>query len=70
MNPFDSNARYEIEAHAFNLMTGHMAPGKDSPATAGPTDYEEREREWITWKKTNRICIDAMMAAFIRVYER
>lgn len=66
----NANTQFEIEAYAFKLMTGHMAPGKDSPAAAGPTDDEEREREWVKWKDENRKCINAMMSAFIHLYDR
>ena len=60
----DANTKYEIEAYAFNVMTGHVAPGKDSPAAAGGTDYAEREQAWKRWKDTHRECIHAMITAF------
>lgn len=65
----NANTRYEIKARAFNLMTGHMAPGKDSPAAAGPTDYDERELAWLRWLDTNRHCIESMFQAFEEITE-
>ena len=59
-----ANTRFEIEARAFNIMTGHMAPGKDAPAAAGDDDYEERQRAWIEWKQTHSTCINSMILAF------
>ena len=60
----NESEKYDIEARAFQLMTGFMAPGKDSPAAAGPTDMAERRDAWSRWKKLNNRTIWAMLKAF------
>ena len=55
--------KYELEARAFALTTGLMAPGKDTPIAAGTTDIEERERQWHLWRKTNDRLLTALFRA-------
>jgi hypothetical protein len=45
----DTNTFFEITAETYRLMTGRLAPGKDAPAAAGPTDQRERERDYSEW---------------------
>jgi hypothetical protein len=55
--------RYEIQAEAFRRMTGHMAPGKDVAAAAGPADREERMAIYARWSETHGECVYAVMDA-------
>lgn len=62
------NEGLELEARIFELMTGHMAPFKDSPAAAGPTDMVERAKHWWAWRaqfegllKAMHVAIDEML---------
>lgn len=59
-----SNERLEIEAAAFQRMTGRMAPFKDSPAACGPTDFADRCECWKEWREFHRTIILAMEKAF------
>ncbi len=45
----DANERFEYMAELFYKQTGHMAPGKDSPAAFGVTDREEAQEAWKEW---------------------
>lgn len=56
--------KYDVEARAFEIMTGMMAPGKDSPAAAGPTDMAIREETWKDWRDFHDRIIRAMLKAF------
>lgn len=57
--------RFEIQAEAFRLMTGHMAPGKDCAAAAGID--EDREAAWNKWWDSYALPVDAMLCAFEHV---
>ena len=45
------NEWFEIKAAAFYAMTGFMAPGKDIPAAANPSEsyLVTRAAEWDRW---------------------
>ena len=60
----NSNQRLEVEARAFQIMTGRMAPFKDVPAAAGGWDMAERRACWYEWREFNGPIIQAMEAAF------
>lgn len=51
------------------MMTGHMAPGKDSPAATDGNNYAQREEAWRQWKNKHGKCIRAMLAAFEYILE-
>ena len=55
--------RFEIMALAFKSMTGHMAPGKDSPCAAGPTDMRERFLAWLEWTERYGDAVNAAIRA-------
>jgi len=59
-----SNMRYELKAECFRIMTGHIAPGKDSPAAYPSEPYETRRAEWKAWWTANSEVVMAMLAAF------
>ena len=58
------NTKYEIEARAFQIMTGQMAPGKDSPSAAGPSNLELRRELWDMWQNHYAPVIIALLKAF------
>lgn len=60
---------YEVEAKAFHIMTGQMAPGKDSPAACGPTDFDGRMKAFLEWRENNHEILMAMRQAFEDVME-
>lgn len=62
--------RFEIQAEAFRIMTGNMAPGKDAAAASYPAPYEEREAAWKEWNAQNIDCVRAMIIATERVIDR
>ena len=45
----NANERFEYMADLFYRQTGHMAPGKDSPAAFGVVDREEVQKAWAEW---------------------
>ena len=59
-----SNQRLEIEARAFQIMTGRLAPFKDLPAAASPTDIADVEETWHEWREFHSRIIQAMETAF------
>jgi hypothetical protein len=61
---------YEIQAFAFRVMTGHMAPGKDASPLSYPAPYEERSAAWDEWRKEHAPCILAMLHGFEAVIDR
>jgi hypothetical protein len=61
---------YEIQAFAFRVMTGHMAPGKDASPLSYPAPYEERSAAWDEWRKEHASCIRAMQRGFEAVIDR
>lgn len=61
---------YEIQAFAFRVMTGHMAPGKDASPLSYPAPYEERSAAWDEWRKEHSHCILAMLHGFEAVIDR
>jgi hypothetical protein len=63
----NSVEKFEIQAEAFRIMTGHMAPGKDASPFSYPAPYEEREAIHKDWTAANSECIRAMLLAFERV---
>jgi len=65
----DTNTLFEIEAEAFNIMTGHMAPGKDVSASAQSIPYEARLAIWEMWVKQHSEIIFAMKKAFEMVIQ-
>ncbi len=56
--------KYEVKAEAFRLMTGHMAPGKDTPMLAYSAPFKERESLWQAWHEEHGGCVVAMLLAF------
>jgi hypothetical protein len=56
-----SNERFEIQARAFEMMTGYTAPGKDCAPGASGHSYEERFGAWDVWKLAHKGCIDALL---------
>ena len=65
----NSNARFEIEAEAFRIMTGQMAPGKDPPMLSYPASYEERSRRFDEWWTMHGECVKTMISAFESILE-
>lgn len=61
---------YEIQAFAFRVMTGHMAPGKDASPLSYPAPYEERIAAWDEWRKEHAPCVLAMLHGFEAVIDR
>jgi hypothetical protein len=59
----DSYQRFEITAHAFHRMTGMMAPGKDVPAAAGPSDHDARDAAMREWSEKFGPCVIAVLKA-------
>ena len=59
--------RFEIQAEAFRIMTGHMAPGKDAAPESYPAPYKERDAAWEKWSAQNIECVRATMLATERV---
>lgn len=62
--------RYEIQAEAFRIMTGHMAPGKDASMHSYPAPYEERMAAWVEWSALNIDLVHAMLTATERIINR
>lgn len=63
----NSYQRLEIEARAFQIMTGRLAPFKDSPAAAGSMDMADLQKCWQEWRDQYSHIIHAMEAAFEEV---
>ena len=63
----DSITRFEVQAEAFRVMTGHMAPGKDVPAAGCGEPYEERAAIFDRWIEIHGECVRAMLQAFENV---
>ncbi len=63
----DSIDRFEIQAEAFRIMTGHMAPGKDAGAASYSVPYEQREEAHKKWMEAHGECVRAMLLAFDRL---
>jgi peptidoglycan hydrolase CwlO-like protein len=61
---------YEIQAFAFRVMTGYMAPGKDSSPLADEAPYEERCAAWDEWRNKYAHCILAMLHGFEALIDR
>ena len=61
---------YEIQAFAFRMMTGYMAPGKDSSPLADEAPYEERCAAWDEWRNEHAPCILAMLHGFEALIDR
>ena len=60
--------RYEVQAEAFRIMTGMMAPGKsESPHAYSGHSEDERYDAWRQWQKAHSKVICAMLEAFARV---
>jgi hypothetical protein len=57
--------KFELEAEIFRRMTGRMAPYKDSPAAAGPTDMEARKECWREWRQHFGPFLRAMHATLL-----
>ena len=60
----DSNVRFEIQARAFSIMTGMLAPGKDQAAAScgGYTD-DQRRQTWEGFRHLHGKAIDAVLTA-------
>ena len=56
------NEIFEIQADAFNKMTGFTALGKDNLFDVGTT--RQRAKRWADWLLDNHQCIEAMLYAF------
>jgi hypothetical protein len=63
----DNITRFEVQAEAFRVMTGHMAPGKDIPAAGYGEPYEERAAIFDRWMEIHGECVRAMIRAFENV---
>ena len=61
---------YEIQAFAFRVMTGYMAPGKDVSPLACEAPYEERCAAWDEWRNKYAHCILAMLHGFEALIDR
>ena len=61
---------YEIQAFAFRVMTGYVAPGKDASPLADETPYEERCAAWDEWRNEHAPCILAMLHGFEALIDR
>lgn len=61
---------YEIQAFAFRVMTGYMAPGKDVSPLAREVPYEERCAAWDEWRNKHAHCILAMLHGFETLIDR
>lgn len=61
---------YEIQAFAFRVMTGYMAPGKDVSPLACEAPYEERCAAWEEWRNKHAHCILAMLHGFEALIDR
>ena len=61
---------YEIQAFAFRVMTGYMAPGKDASPLADETPYEGRCAAWDEWRNEHAPCILAMLHGFEALIDR
>ena len=61
---------YEIQAFAFRVMTGYMAPGNDSSPLADEAPYEERCAAWDEWRNEHAPCILAMLHGFEALIDR
>lgn len=61
---------YEIQAFAFHVMTGYMAPGKDVSPLACEAPYEERCAAWEEWRNKHAHCILAMLHGFEALIDR
>ena len=61
---------FEIQAFAFRVMTGYMAPGKDSSPLADEAPYEERCAAWDEWRNKYAHCILAMLHGFEALIDR
>ena len=55
----DHNTSYEINARAFRMMTGYVAPGKDS---IGSTQ-DERWGAWNEWLRSNKEILYSIFTA-------
>ena len=61
---------YEIQAFAFRVMTGYVAPGKDVSPMAYEEPYEERCAAWDEWRNKHAHCILAMLHGFEALIDR
>ena len=61
---------YEIQAFAFRVMTGYVAPGKDPSPMADEASYEERCAAWDEWRNKYAPCILAMLHGFEALIDR
>ena len=61
---------YEIQAFAFRVMTGYVAPGKDVSPMAYEAPYEERCAAWDEWRNKHAHCILAMLHGFEALIDR
>lgn len=59
--------KFEIQAEAFRIMSGHMAPGKDASPHSYPAPYEERAAIYKQWAEMHSDCVRAVMLAVERV---
>jgi len=57
----NANTKFEIMAGAFLIMTGRMAPGKDSPTAMGTENRGELQLMWEEWHRKYRPVIDAVL---------
>jgi hypothetical protein len=63
----EGNDLFEVRAETFRLMTGYMAPGKDTAAAAGPDDAELRNAIYMLWVEHNMHCFVSVIKAIERV---
>jgi len=56
--------KFDIQAEAFRIMSGYMAPGKDPSILSQPVSYEEREAAYRQWAEIHSECVRAILMAF------
>lgn len=60
----NANLSFEIQAEAFRIMTGYMAPGKSvSPMANDGTSHQERWDAWRKWSIEYADVLTAMLRA-------
>lgn len=63
----EGNDLFEVRAETFRIMTGHLAPGKDTAMAAGPDDSELRNELYMQWVEHNMHCFVSVIKAIERV---
>jgi len=63
----DNITKFEVEAEAFHIMSGYIAPWKYASPYIYLAPHEEREAIYREWAETYDKCVQAMLLAFERV---